>query len=106
LDAAFDENQRTFFQILLGDFGLLAPDNNLVPLGALLAFAVAIFVGLVGGDGEIGDGLAAGSEAGFGVAAETTDEDDFVNGLRRDAPQDGDPCRIAALLTDMRGAPW
>jgi len=44
--------REPFFRYCLGDFGLLAPDNNLVPLGALLAFAVAIFIGFVGGDGE------------------------------------------------------
>ncbi len=80
LDAAFYENERAFFQVLLGDFGLLAPDDNFVPFGAFLAFAVAIFVSFVCGDGKICDGLAAGGEAGFGVAAETADEDDFVDG--------------------------
>src|SRR6267378_776631 len=34
LDAAFDENQRTLLEILLGDFGLFAPYDDLVPLGA------------------------------------------------------------------------
>jgi len=62
---------------------LLSPNHNFVPLGALLAFAVAVFVGFVGGDGEIGDGLTAGGEAGFRVAAETADEDDFVDGHLR-----------------------
>ncbi len=54
LDAALDEHQRTLLQILLRDFGLLAPDDNFVPLGALLALAVAVLVGLVRGDGKIG----------------------------------------------------
>jgi hypothetical protein len=80
LDAALNENKRALFQILLSDFSLFAPDDNLVPLGALLAFAVAVFIGLVGGDGEIGDGLSAGGVASFGVAAKTADEDDFVDG--------------------------
>ena len=43
LNAAFNENEGALFQILLGDFGLLAPDNNLVPLGALLPLTVAAF---------------------------------------------------------------
>src|SRR6266852_7402379 len=79
LDAAFDKNQRTFFQILLGDFGLFAPDDDLVPLGALLALAVAIFVGFVGGDGKIGDGLAASGVARLGIAAQAADENDFIH---------------------------
>ena len=80
LDAAFDENERTLLQVLLSDFGLLAPDDNFVPLGALLALAVFVLVGFVGGDRKIGDGLAAGSVAGFWIAAETADENDFVDG--------------------------
>src|SRR6266436_4847483 len=59
LDAAFDEDQRTLLQILLGDFSLFAPHNNLVPLGALLALAVFVFVRFIRGDGEICDSLAA-----------------------------------------------
>ena len=80
LNAAFDEEQRTLFQILLGDFGLFAPNDNFVPLGALLAFAVAVFIGFVCGDGKIRDGLAAAGVTGFGVAAQAADENDFVNG--------------------------
>src|SRR5260370_37659928 len=48
LDAALDENQRTLLEILLCDFSLFAPDDDLVPLGALLAPAVLVFVRLVG----------------------------------------------------------
>jgi len=79
LNAAFDEYQRAFLQILLRDFRLLAPHHNLVPLGALLALPAFVFVGLIRSNGEIGDGLSAGSEAGFGIAAQTTDEDDFIH---------------------------
>src|SRR5208282_963296 len=73
LDAAFDENERALLQILLGDFCLFAPNNNLVPFGALLTLAIAVFVGFVGGKGKIGDGLPAGGEARFGIAAEAAD---------------------------------
>src|ERR1700693_3071177 len=57
LNAAFDEDQRTLFEVLLGNFGLLAPHDNLVPLGAFLAFTVFILVGFVRGYREIGYGL-------------------------------------------------
>ena len=50
LDAAFDKNQRALFEILLGNFRLLAPEDNLVPLGSLVAFAVAVLVGFVRSD--------------------------------------------------------
>jgi len=78
LDATFDEDERTFLQILLSDFGLLTPNNNFVPLGALLALTVTVFVGFVGGNGKISDGLTAGGETRFGIATETAHEDHFV----------------------------
>src|SRR4029077_19958668 len=80
LDAAFDKDERALLQILLGDFGLLAPDDNLVPLGAFLALAVFVFVRLIGGDGKIGDGLASAGVARFRIAAQAANENDFVNG--------------------------
>jgi len=40
------DREASPFQILLSDFGQFAPHHNLVPLGALLALAVLIFVGL------------------------------------------------------------
>ena len=79
LNASFDKNQRTLFEILLGDFSLLAPDDNLVPLGALLALAIAIFVGFVCRDGKIGYSLAAARVAGLGIAAEAADENNFIH---------------------------
>jgi hypothetical protein len=71
LNAALDENQRALLQILLGDFGLLAPDDDLMPFGALLALAVFVFIGFVGGYREIRDGLAAAGETGLGIASQT-----------------------------------
>src|SRR2546421_2844334 len=69
LDAAFDEDQRTLLKILLSNFSLFAPHDDLVPLGSLLALAVFVFVRLIRGNGEICDGLAAAGVAGFGIAA-------------------------------------
>src|SRR4029077_9572880 len=79
LDAAFNENKRTFFQILLGDFGLFAPNDDLVPLGALLALAIFVFVSFIRGDGKIRDGLAAAGVARFGIAAQAADENHFID---------------------------
>src|SRR6266699_1225464 len=75
LNAPFDEDQGTLLQILLRDFRLLAPDDYFVPFGALLPFAVAVFVGFVGGHGEIGDGLTAAGVTRFGIAAQAADQD-------------------------------
>lgn len=80
LDAALDEDEGAFFQVLLGDFGLLSPNNNFVPFGAFLPLAVFVFVRFVGGDREIGDSLATGGVTGFGIAAEAADENDFIDG--------------------------
>src|SRR6266566_4173353 len=80
LNAPFDEDKGTLLQILLCNFSLLTPDHYFVPFGALLAFAVAVFVGFVGGHGEIGDGLAAAGVTRFGIAAQAADQDDSVDG--------------------------
>ena len=80
MNAPFDEDQGTLLQILLRDFRLLAPDDYFVPFGALLPFAVAVFVGFVGGHGEIGDGLTAAGVTRFGIAAQAADQDDSVDG--------------------------
>jgi hypothetical protein len=79
LNATFDENQRTLFEILLSDLRLLAPYHNFVPLGALLTLAVSIFIGFIGSHGKIGDGLTCGSVASFWIATEAADENDFVD---------------------------
>jgi hypothetical protein len=70
LNAPFDENQRTLLQIFLGDLRLFAPHDDLVPLGALLAFAVAVFVSLIRGDGKIGNRLTATCEPRLRIAPE------------------------------------
>ena len=79
LDAAFDINHGAFLQILLADFRELAPHNDAMPFGALLALAIFIFEGLVGGEGKIADALTAGSETRFGIFAETADQDCFID---------------------------
>ena len=86
LDAAFDEDQRTLLKILLSNFSLFAPHDDLVPLGPLLALPVFVFVRLISGNGEICDGLAAAGVAGFGIAAQTADENNFIDGHERIPP--------------------
>ncbi len=53
LKPAVNENQRPFFQVLLRDFGLLTPDDNLVPFGLFLALTTLIFVTGIGGQGKM-----------------------------------------------------
>src|SRR5467141_3006706 len=79
LDAAFDKDQRALLKILLSNFSLFAPHDDLVPLGPLLALAVFVFVRLIRGHRKISDRLAAAGVAGFWIAAQTADENDFIH---------------------------
>ena len=72
-----------FFQILLRDLSQLAPQNDAMPFGALLAFAGSVLERFIGRQREIGDGLAAGGVAGFGIAAESAYKNRFVYGHGR-----------------------
>jgi hypothetical protein len=50
-----------------------------MPFGALLALAIFVFVGFIRSDGKIRDGLAAAGVACFRIAAQTADENDFID---------------------------
>src|SRR5713101_4052627 len=80
LNAAFEVEKRSLFQILLSDFGQFAPHDDLMPLGTLLALAVFVFVGFISGHRKIRDGLAAAGVARFGIAAQTADENYLIDG--------------------------
>ena len=79
LNAPFDEDQRTFLQILLRNLGLFAPHNDLVPLGALLAFAALVLIGFISGQRKIGYRLAAARITRFRIPAQSPDENYFVD---------------------------
>jgi hypothetical protein len=100
LNAAFDVDHRPFFQVLLADLGEFSPSGDAVPLGALLALPIAVFVGFVGGHGEIGDGLAASRIARFRIAAQAADENDLVYG--HGPPYDGEDS-TRGRKKEMRG---
>src|SRR6266568_3839171 len=80
LDAALDKDERALLQILLRDFRLFTPDHDLVPFGALLALAIAVFVSFIGRERKIGDSLATTGVARFGIATQTADENNFIDG--------------------------
>src|SRR5215831_17736268 len=80
LNAAFNVDHRALLQILLANLGQLSPRGDAVPFGALLALAIAVFVGFVGGHGEVRDGLAASGVARFGIAAQSADENHLIYG--------------------------
>src|ERR1700733_10730150 len=79
LDAAFDVDQGTLLQILLRNFGLLAPYDDLMPFGALLAFGTLVFVGLISGQREICNCLAATGITRFWISSEPSHENNFVD---------------------------
>src|SRR4029077_15218764 len=89
LDASLEEDQRAFMQILLRNLRLFAPDDDLVPFRALLAFAVAIFIGLVRGHREVADGLTPRGVTRFGVAPQPAYQNGFVH--RHASPSDRGP---------------
>src|SRR5579883_110148 len=62
----------------MSDFGLFAPHNNLMPLGSLLPFAVAVFVRFVSGQGEIRNCLPAAGIPRFRIAPQASHQNHFV----------------------------
>src|SRR5579863_9130985 len=58
LDASFDKDQRTLLQVLLVNFRLFAPDDDLVPLRTLLSFARPALIGFARGNRKVRNRLA------------------------------------------------
>src|SRR5258708_26694209 len=79
LNPAFEENQRTLFQILPRDLGLLAPHDDLVPFRALLLRTALIFEGFIRRDREIRNGRVAVGESRLRISPETAHQDRLVD---------------------------
>src|SRR6266704_3188715 len=94
LNAAFEIEERTLFQILLSDLGQFAPHDDLVPLGALLALAVFVLVRFVGGERKICDSLTTTGVARFGIAAQTADENHLIYRHERIPPATAKIARV------------
>src|SRR5260370_858834 len=103
LKAAFEVEKGSLFQILLSDFGQFAPHDDLVPFGTFLALAVLVLVGFIGGHGKICDSLAAAGVARFGIAAQTADENDFIDGHRKLLPPRSGHCEERSLVALLLG---
>src|SRR5260370_41394029 len=103
LKAAFEVEKGSLFQILLSDFGQFAPHDDLVPFGTFLALAVLVLVGFIGGHGKICDSLAAAGVARFGIAAQTADENDFIDGHRKLLPPRSVHCEERSLVALLLG---
>ena len=63
--------------------GLLAPQVDVVPLGALLPLAALVVPHFGGGEAELGNGSAARRVAQLGVAAEIADQNYFIDRSHR-----------------------
>src|SRR6266404_885349 len=78
LQPAFNVDLGTFFYILANNFRQPLPRNNVVPLRAVLPFTALIFVALVRGQGEFGDGGPTGCEFNFRVFSQIPYQNDFI----------------------------
>ncbi|EGF31865.1 hypothetical protein IMCC9480_3290 [Oxalobacteraceae bacterium IMCC9480] len=80
MQLAFDVDLRAFFQVLAGDLGELAIERDAVPFGEFFFLAaILVFPAFGGGYRDVSDGVAVGHVAGFRIAAEVADDDDFID---------------------------
>src|SRR5262249_48229438 len=86
-DRALDEDLPALTQVLAAVLALLSPDDDVVPLGTLLALALGVVPHLAGGEGKLAHRPAGAGEADLGIFSEVADEDDLVD--RHVAPPGG-----------------
>ena len=79
-DAAFYVHRAAFAQVLACNFGQFAKKADAVPFGLFHHLTRAAFVFAAGGNGDVGNGLAAGQIAYFRVTAQVAYQNDFVDG--------------------------
>src|SRR5204862_2117862 len=80
LQAPFDIDRASLFQVLAGDLGEPVEERDPVPFGLFdLVARVLGFPGAAGGDADVADGVAVRCIAHLGIAAEVADEDHFVD---------------------------
>ena len=80
LDLTFDINLRALAQITLGDAAeVFVEDDDIVPLGPLLAVAVAVLPLLGGGDAHVDHFAAVVERARLRVRAQIADQNDLVH---------------------------
>ena len=78
LEAAFDVGAAALGEVLLGEFGLAAPEGDIDEGGVFLFLSLFVVPDAVDGEGDVRDGFAAGGVAQFGISGEIADEHDFV----------------------------
>src|SRR6516225_7366854 len=91
LQSAFHVDEHALLEILLGNLGELAPENNAVPFCAFLTLAAAALERFVCGKCEIRYRLAARGVARFWVAPKAAYKNHFVDGHEQEySPKYGD----------------
>ncbi len=79
LDLAFDEELGAFFDVVADDLGGALEADDIVPLGLVGPVALRVLLPVGGGEGEAGDGHAAGGGTNLGVFADVAEEENFVD---------------------------
>jgi len=78
LETAFDIDGPSFAEVLLGQFGLFAPEGDIDKGGFFLALPIVVLKIAIDGQTDVCHGSAFGGEANLGVAGEVPDQHDFV----------------------------
>lgn len=85
--ASFDIHLRALAQVLAGDFGQAAVEDDAVPLGGFAHFAaLLVFPAIGGGHCDVRDLVAAREGTHFGVAPQIADDDDFIDRCHMHCP--------------------
>src|SRR3954451_21828996 len=79
LDATLDVDLAALREILGADLRALAPHDDAVPLGALLALSVLVVPALARREPQLADALPARRVPHVGISAEITDQNDLVD---------------------------
>src|ERR1051326_2787743 len=91
LQAAFDVDLATLFQILAGDFGQALPKHDIVPFGEILPLTSLVLKGFIGGDSQFSHGRALRYVFDFWILAQIANELNAVQTFSShvDAPLQG-----------------
>src|SRR5262249_13216836 len=79
LDPTLDVDLAALRQVFRAHLRALAPHDDAVPLGALLALPVFVVPALARRDAQLADSLPAGRVSHLGICAEVAYENDLVN---------------------------
>src|SRR6266496_1061765 len=76
---ALDVDFTPLLKIFTGNFSCPGPSGNVVPLGTVLPIAVLVLESIISRQTELCDGRAAGGVLHFGILAQVSEKNDFVD---------------------------